>query len=205
MVELWGIGETQDNDAYDKMQQTLVALADSVKKTIQQSLDGAKWHDTLENIIRFFDVSRIKSKFPAYRQGTYLHDLICKFEELFFNEYMATYGEWDRAIENFCGEHSVPIMTIHKSKGLENSAVYFVGLEDSAFWNFRNQPDEDRCAFFVALSRAKEAVTFTFCHKRTGMRNPRQQHNIINEFFVLLQQPGIAKIKKVSKNSNRLC
>lgn len=37
------------------------------------------------------------------------------------------------AIENFCGDHSIPIMTIHKSKGLEYNAVYFVGLEDSAF------------------------------------------------------------------------
>ena len=27
----------------------------------------------------------------------------------------------------------------YKSKGLEYNAVYFIGLEDSAFWNFRNQ------------------------------------------------------------------
>ena len=87
---------------------------------------------------------------------------------------------------------------IHKSKGLEYSAVYFVGLEDSAFWNFRNQPDEDRCTFFVALSRAKESVTFTFCKRRTGMRHPMQQHNAINEFFNLLQKPGIAEVKTVS-------
>ena len=78
------------------------------------------------------------------------------------------------------------------------SAVYFVGLEDSAFWNFRNQPDEDRCTFFVALSRAKESVTFTFCKRRTGMRYPMQQHNAINEFFDLLQKPGIAEVKTVS-------
>ena len=87
---------------------------------------------------------------------------------------------------------------IHKCKGLEYSAVYFVGLEDSAFWNFRNQPDEDRCTFFVALSRAKESVTFTFCKRRTGMRYPMQQHSAINEFFDLLQKPGIAEVKTVS-------
>ena len=80
--------------------------------------------------------------------------------------------------------------------------MYFVGLEDSAFWNFRNQPDEDRCTFFVALSRAKEAVTFTFCKRRTVMKSPRQHHNAINEFFVLLQQPGIAEIKEVSRSNN---
>ena len=198
LVELWGIGETQENGVYDEMQRKLVNLADTVKKTAQQGFDGVQWHDTLGTIIRFFSIEKIKAKFPAYKQGTRFDDLIEKFENLFFTEYVAACGDWNLAIENFCGEHSVPIMTIHKSKGLEYSAVYFVGLEDSAFWNFRNQPDEDRCTFFVALSRAKESVTFTFCKRRTGMRYPMQQHNAINEFFDLLQKPGIAEVKTVS-------
>lgn len=198
LAELWGIGETQENGAYDEMLRKLVDLADTVKKTAQQGFDGVQWHDTLGAIIRFFGIENIKAKFPAYKQGTYLDDLVRKFEGLFFAEYVAACGDWSLAIENFCGEHSVPIMTIHKSKGLEYSAVYFVGLEDSAFWNFKNQPDEDRCAFFVALSRAKESITFTFCKRRTGLKYPMQQHDAINEFFDLLQKPGIAEVKTVS-------
>lgn len=155
--------------------------------------------NTVETIIEFWGVENIKAKFPAYKQGNYLKELINKFEKLFFTEYMETHGEWNLAIENFCGEHSVPIMTIHKSKGLEYSAVYFIGLEDSAFWNFRNRPEEDRCTFFVALSRAKEAVTFTFCKQRTGMKYPVQRHNVINEFFDLLQRPGVAEVKTISR------
>ena len=198
LIELGRIDETPGNDTYDEMQQKLVALADTVKKNIQQGFDKAQWHDTLSLIIGFFNIERIKAKFPIYKQGTYFDDLIRKFEDLFFVEYVATCGDWNIAIENFCGNHSIPIMTIHKSKGLEYSAVYFVGLEDSAFWNFRNQPDEDRCTFFVALSRAKESVTFTFCKRRTGLRYPIQQHNAINEFFDLLQRPGIAEVKTIS-------
>lgn len=204
LVELWGIGETQGNDAYDEMQQKLVALADNVKKTVQRGIDGVQWHDTLDAIVGFFNIARIKAKFPAYKQGTYLDDLIGKFEDFFFAEYVAACGDWNRAIENFRGEHSIPIMTIHKSKGLEYTAVYFVGLEDSAFWSFRNQPDEDRCTFFVALSRAKESVAFTFCKRRTAIRNPMQQHKEINEFFDLLQRPGVAEIKTISRNPNPL-
>ena len=204
LVELWGIGESQGNDAYDEMQRKLVALADNVKKTVQRGIDGVQWHDTLEAIVGFFNIARIKAKFPAYKQGTYLDDLIGKFEDFFFSEYVAACGDWNRAIENFRGEHSIPIMTIHKSKGLEYTAVYFVGLEDSAFWSFRNQPDEDRCTFFVALSRAKESVAFTFCKRRTAIRNPMQQHKEINEFFDLLQRPGVAEIKTISRNPNPL-
>ena len=148
------------------------------------------------DIIDFFGIGNIKAKFPAYKQGTYFMNVINQFESLFFEEYVAAHGVWNLAIENFRGDHSVPIMTIHKSKGLEYNAVYFIGLEDSAFWNFRNQPDEDRCTFFVALSRAKASVTFTFCKKRTGMKCPMQRHNAINEFFDLLQRPGIAEVKR---------
>ena len=85
-------------------------------------------------------------------------------------------------------------MTIHKSKGLEYDTVYFIGLEDSAFWNFKNQPEEDRCAFFVALSRAKNEVLFTFCKHRSLQKNPKQSHNQINEFFDLLTKEGVANI-----------
>ena len=88
LVELWGIGESQGNDAYDEMQRKLVALADSVKATVKQGLNGMQWHDTLEAIIGFFNIERIKAKFPAYKQGTHLNDLIDKFESLFFNEYV---------------------------------------------------------------------------------------------------------------------
>ena len=89
-------------------------------------------------------------------------------------------------------------MTIYKSKGLEYSAVYFIGLEESAFWNFKNQLEADRWTFFAALSRAKEAVIFTFCKQRTGMKYPVQRHNIINEFFDLLQRPGVAEVNHIS-------
>lgn len=84
----------------------------------------------------FFGIGNIKAKFPAYKQGTYFTNVITQFEKLFFEEYIATCGDWSLAIENFCGDHSIPIMTIHKSKGLEYNAVYFVGLEDSAFLEF---------------------------------------------------------------------
>ena len=85
-------------------------------------------------------------------------------------------------------------MTIHKSKGLEYDAVYFVGLEDSAFWNFKNQPDEDRCTFFVALSPAKEKILFTFCKCHHTSKYPKQSHDQINKFFELLKTPGVATV-----------
>lgn len=107
------------------------------------------------------------------------------------------FGEYQRcrsvaiAIDSLLGKDVIPAITIHKSKGLEFDYVFFLGLEDSAFWNFKRQKQEDRCAFFVALSRAKKGVAFTFCRQR----NRRTQSNRdINEFFEVLVQPGIAEV-----------
>ena len=70
------------------------------------------------------------------------------------------------ALDTLVGIDTIPVMTIHKSKGLEYNTVIFVGLEDGAFWTYKSQSKEDNCAFFVAVSRAKERVIFTFSKKR---------------------------------------
>ena len=119
LVELWGISGMRENDTFDEMQRKLSAVVNVVKKNIQQKLDTEQWHSTLNSIIDFFGIGNIKAKFPAYKQGTYFMNVINQFESLFFEEYVAAHGVWNLAIENFRGDHSVPIMTIHKSKGLE--------------------------------------------------------------------------------------
>lgn len=142
-----------------------------------------------------FLAQKVRRKFegsPTF--VTYLKEVLTKFRDYMWNELESTGKDWLLAIEKFEGLHSVPIMTIHKSKGLEYDAVYFVGLEDSAFWSFKNQSEEDRCAFFVALSRAKKEIFFTFCQYRYTSRFPKQKHDDINEFFELLKIPGMANI-----------
>lgn len=139
-------------------------------------------------------MSHIKAIVSTYNQGTYLKELLSKFQNFMWKELEITQTNWLLAIENFEGLHSVPIMTIHKSKGLEYEAVYFVGLEDAAFWNFKNQPEEDRCAFFVALSRAKIEIMFTFCNYRCNTRYQKQYHDVINEFFELLRNSNMVTI-----------
>ena len=82
------------------------------------------------------------------------------------------------------GKDAVPIMTIHKSKGLEYHTIIFVGLDDSAWWSFRRQPEESRSAFFVAFSRAKQRVFFTYCH-------PRGQRKEIGSLYEILKKAGV--------------
>lgn len=190
-ANLWSIGSLQSHDDYFKMQDTLSLKIEQLGIMMQNVTSEEDFHNLLKQVIQFWDSARIKSAFPVYIQGTYLNDILNKFQSYMWIELETTQMDWLLAIENFEGLHSVPIMTIHKSKGLEYDVVYFVGLEDSAFWNFTNRPEEDRCAFFVALSRAKNEMYFTFCKHRNTRK---QSHKEINEFFELLSTPGVAII-----------
>lgn len=201
IMDLWNVDTTQGNTSYEKVQDHLYQLTEQVGVDMKSEVSIERFQKLIQQIRGLLDDAHLKAYFPEYQQGNYLEEQLDKFIKLFSCELIKT-GEWTLAIESFSGLHSIPIMTIHKSKGLEFSAVYFLGLEDSAFWSFATQPEEDRCAFFVALSRAKKAVAFTFCNQRTNFKYPQQSHKAINEFFELLQKPGIAEVKVFSLNPN---
>lgn len=188
---------SDNNTTYEELQNQIFDLKNNLKNMIEQKCNISEIINTIKS---FLDTNRIKAYFPVYSQGNYFDTILDKFIKLFNIEFEEANQNWQNAIDNFCGLNSIPIMTIHKSKGLEYSAVYFVGLEDSAFWNFKNQPEEDRCAFFVALSRAKCSVTFTFSNVRSGLKYPEQKKDVINEFFVLLKESGMANVISYTNN-----
>lgn len=100
---------------------------------------------------------------------------------------------WREALDRYDGVGVVPIMTVHKSKGLEYDTVVFVGLDDQEWWNFRGQPEEEQRTFFVAFSRAKERVLFTFSHARDrGRSRPeRRTRANIEGLYGMLTRAGV--------------
>lgn len=76
-------------------------------------------------------------------------------------------------------------MTIHKSKGLEYHTVIFVGLDDDAWWSFAKDTVEGTAGFFVAFTRAKQRVVFTYC-------STRGQRKKIGALYGLLAAAGVA-------------
>jgi DNA helicase-2/ATP-dependent DNA helicase PcrA len=62
-------------------------------------------------------------------------------------------------------------MTIHAAKGLEFKAVFVTGLEENLFpsqlsLNVREELEEERRLFYVALTRAEEFLTLTYATSR---------------------------------------
>ena len=65
----------------------------------------------------------------------------------------------------------VSLMTIHLSKGLEFPVVHLVGLEENLFPSFmssntREELEEERRLFYVALTRAEKEVYFSYAVSR---------------------------------------
>ena len=187
-----GINEVTDELAlaksYKEIDNIISDIAYLISKFIPNEDSMLK---LIECIIEKMGDKRIISNFSIYNGKSDLTTIIKRFSKLLYKEYSQVQGIWIDIVSNFKGENSIPIMTIHKSKGLEYEAVYFLGLEDSAFWNFNRQQEEDKSAFFVALSRAKSYLIFTYCK----LRNNRLQNNRnINEIYSLLTQYSLVDV-----------
>jgi len=145
------------------------------------------------SFLGFVDAKAFIQNNPQYRQGTYYDDQVALLMKFLWQSYERE-KTWKGAVSDFEGLNSVPIMTIHKSKGLEFHTVVFIGLEDSAFWSFKTHAKEDTCAFFVAFSRAEKKIIFMFSQKRVTNPdwNPQTQNRTaIGALYQLLEQAGI--------------
>ncbi|MAT79944.1 MAG: ATP-dependent DNA helicase [Flavobacteriaceae bacterium TMED238] len=80
---------------------------------------------------------------------------------------VALYSETDKEIQS----EKVSLMSIHMAKGLEFPIVYVVGLEENLFpsimsINSREEIEEERRLFYVAMTRAKEKLILSHCEQR---------------------------------------
>jgi DNA helicase-2/ATP-dependent DNA helicase PcrA len=73
--------------------------------------------------------------------------------------------------ENNKDADTVSLMTIHAAKGLEFPAVFVVGLEENLFpsqlsVNSREELEEERRLFYVAITRAEKKLTLSYANSR---------------------------------------
>ncbi|MCE7798143.1 ATP-dependent helicase [Sphingobium sufflavum] len=137
----------------------------------------------IDGIINWIGRDRIIAAYPAYRQGGWLDKVIdAAAEHLHISAGNGV--DWETALDAYEGLHAIPLMTIHKSKGLEYHSVIFVGLDDGAWWSFDKDQIEATAGFFVAFTRAKQRVLFTYTAHR-GNRNK------IATLYNLLRSAGI--------------
>jgi DNA helicase-2/ATP-dependent DNA helicase PcrA len=98
--------------------------------------------------------------------------------------YLNRIGLLTRTDNNEDSTNKVNLMTIHASKGLEFPVVFIAGaekgiiphdrsLEDAGFDT--NPMEEERRLFYVAITRARDKLFITSCHKRKRLQTISEQ------------------------------
>ncbi|MEO0373017.1 MAG: ATP-dependent helicase [Cyanobacteria bacterium P01_A01_bin.17] len=181
-------GVDPENETQQKqLEEALSTFHSGLHQMVKQPIESDQCiQSVIDKVIHFLGIERIKALYPEYQQKVRFKSILKNLLEVLaqgFAENEET-QYWHRLLEDFEGLYSIPVMTIHKSKGLEYHTVIFFALDDKAWWSFKGQPEESKCAFFVALSRAKERVIFTHCRQRGSRDN-------LSSLFDVLQQAGV--------------
>jgi ATP-dependent DNA helicase UvrD/PcrA len=183
-------GEWDDRGIRTVIDLLLASLEQLGNQMAQIGADEGGITSLLKAAMEILGEDRFKALYPQYLQGDWYKLQIEAITKLLV---AARQGRsWTDALDEADGINCVPIMTTHKSKGLEYNSVVFIGLEDGAHWKFKENPSEEQCGFFVTLSRAKERVVFTFSSVRTRRETPRVQGQTeIATLYELLKEAGV--------------
>ena len=86
--------------------------------------------------------------------------------KLLLQESSENANNWNEVLDRFEGVGQTPLMTVHKSKGLEFHTMIFFGLDSKSWWSLKPNSEEEMKSFFVAFTRAMQRAFFTRCAKR---------------------------------------
>ncbi len=120
------------------------------------------WWDSVRAFLKKVGIETVVALSPDYeshkRLKEVLRDTKVRIEELLKLE-----PDLPKALQRFSDDQAVRILTIHKSKGLEFDSVIIMAIENEIFFG---DQDENRCAYFVGVSRAKRRLVLTYAEKR---------------------------------------
>ena len=116
-----------------------------------------------ESLLKEFGIDRLTSLSADYESSVRLNEVVENTKNR-LKEIMDSETDVLKALALLTDDHAVRIMTIHKSKGLEFDSVVIFGVENQAFWG---NIDDERCVFFVGVSRAKRRLVLTYSRQRS--------------------------------------
>ncbi len=169
-----------------KAQRKEVAIADLV------DYPYAGWWNFATAFLKMLGVESLVALSPDYETRSRLKELIAQTKTR-IEELLKTEPELPEVLRRFSDDQAVRILTIHKSKGLEFDSVIMLAVEQEVF--FGSAADE-RCVFFVGMSRAKRRLVMTHADQRLRPPNYSKRWDVVrrphHEYFGYAQQFIIA-------------
>ena len=146
----------KDLDRLVKQQRKEIAIAELVDEPF------SGWWEFVRAFLKQISIETLVSLSPDYESHDRLKEIVrdtkARIEELLKLE-----PDLPKALERFSDDQAVRILTIHKSKGLEFDTVIIMAVENEIFFGDQG---ENRCAYFVGVSRAKKRLILTHADQR---------------------------------------
>ncbi|MDG2950511.1 ATP-dependent helicase [Exercitatus varius] len=133
-----------------------------VKHAKQTGNKYLNWWERACEFLKKLSIETIIALSSEYESKPRLIELIKETQKR-INELLEKEQNLIKALKYFSDDQAVRILTIHKSKGLEFHSVIMLAVEKETFWG---KADEERCAFFVGVSRAKQRLLLTYSQQR---------------------------------------
>lgn len=160
-----------------KQQRKEIAIAELVDEPY------SGWWEFVRAFLKQVSIETLASLSPDYESHDRLKEVVrdtkARIEELLKLE-----PDLPKSLERFSDDQAVRILTIHKSKGLEFDSVIIMAVENEIFFG---DQDENRCAYFVGVSRTKKRLVLTHADQRERpaghTRRWDVQRTAQNEYF----------------------
>ncbi|WP_254276940.1 ATP-dependent helicase [Halomonas sp. 3H] len=120
------------------------------------------WWEFVKAFLQQVSLKTLVALSPDYESHDRLKEVI-RSTKARIHELLKLESDLPKALGRFSDDQAVRILSIHKSKGLEFDSVIIMAVENEIF--FGNQ-DENRCAYFVGVSRAKRRLVITHADQR---------------------------------------
>lgn len=181
---MWGLNP--DNEVeQDRLQEDLSSIVSDLRQFIKETPPSANsCKEISQRMLNFIGEAELRATVPAYTRAMDYNRARDGFS-LLLAESAEGQTDWLSVIDRFDGVGQIPLMSVHRSKGLEFHTVIFFGLDSRSWWSFKPADSEEMRAFFVAFTRAKQRVFFTSCRSRGGP---------ISYIDELVSNAGVARI-----------
>lgn len=158
--------DAADEDEDEVLRADLEKFVSSMKQAMADAAPAPSASDIIvAKTLAFLGETALRRAVPAYRRERDFHRVLTGFRVL-LGECTEEASRWPDVLDRFEGVGQIPLMTIHKSKGLEFHTMIFFGLDSRTWWSLEPDRDEELKSFFVAFTRAKQRAFFTCCGQR---------------------------------------
>lgn len=131
--------------------------------------------EQLQDVMASVPIATLLSLSPEY-DASRVAELLAKVYEV-LGGFIRQHDDLDQVLARFLDEGSVRVMTIHKCKGMEFECVILPCTELETWWSKDGQ-DENRSAYFVGVSRAKQNLVVTYADRRSAPEGANQYWNV---------------------------